>query len=192
MRSITDGCHSLHSSRYQKTLSLRRLALNCRELRLMHENTLQIANVISFSGLLQLLKQHLESACCQCTETELISLFLQDARGMKMASSVWKEFYISPKRKSFQIPSSFTSCYSPFTCVQNTFSFYFNYFYNENEQLVVTVQNSITYNSVNRSICGRDVPWIHLENTEFGNLMLLIIRIYVSFIDLDPPSSGIF
>lgn len=80
IRSITDGCHSLHSNRYQKVPSLRRPRLNCRELILMHENTLQIANVISFSGLLQLLKQHLESACCQRIETELISLSPQDAR----------------------------------------------------------------------------------------------------------------
>lgn len=62
-----------------KKCTLRRPRQNCRELRLMHENTLQIANVISFSGLLQLLKQHLDSACCQCTETELIGLSLQDA-----------------------------------------------------------------------------------------------------------------
>lgn len=82
------------------------------------------SNVISFSGLLQLLKQHLERACCQCTETELISLSLQDARGMKMAGSVWKEFCIYLRLKSFQIPSSFTFCPSALTCVQNTFSIY--------------------------------------------------------------------
>lgn len=60
--------------------------------------------------------------------------------------------------------------------VQNTFSFYF---YSGNEQLVVTAQNSITNNSVERSICRRDVPWIHLEKTQFSNLTLLIIYIYI-------------
>lgn len=54
------------------------------------------------------------------------------------------------------------------------FPFTFYYLYNENEQLVFIVQNSITYNSVNRSICARDVLWIHLEKADFSNLALLI------------------
>lgn len=50
------------------------------------------------------------------------------------------------------------------------------------------VQNSIIYNSVNRWIGGKDVPWIHLEKTQLSNLTLLIIHTHVSFIHLDYPS----
>lgn len=80
MSSITDGCRSLHCNCYQQMHTLRRPWLNCRELRLMHENILQITNVIFFSGLLHLLKQHLGSACCQHIVTDLIGLSLQDVR----------------------------------------------------------------------------------------------------------------
>ena len=124
MSSVTDSCRSHHSNRYQQTHTLRRPWLNCREWRLMHENILQVTNVISFSGLLHLLQQHLESACCQCIVPELISLSLQEVRvNERWLAQFERSFIISSNQKVFRQPWSFTSCHAAFTSVQNISSY---------------------------------------------------------------------
>lgn len=155
--------------------SLRRPGLNCREIRFMHENTLQTAKCYFLQWTLSAVKVTF-GKCLLPVHWDRTHQSLPVGCNRDEDGWLSLKVYIFLKWKCFQIPWSFTSCSSGFTCVQNTFSFYFH---NGSEQLVVTVQNSITYNSVDRSICRRDVPWIHLEKTQFSNLTLLIIHIYI-------------
>lgn len=97
-------------------------------------------------------------------------------------------FVFSSHEKIFRCLQVLYAALVPLPVFRIPFPLTFYYFYNESEQLVVTVKNSITYNTVNRSICGRDVPWIHSEKTQFSNLMLLSIHTSASFTDLEPPS----
>lgn len=99
-------------------------------------------------------------------------------------------FVFSSHKKIFRCRQVLHPALVPLPVFRIPFPLTFYYFYNESEQLVVTVKNSITYNTVNRSICGRDVPWIHSEKTQFTILgclvhthmsVLLILSLPLSF-----------
>lgn len=51
-----------------------------------------LPSVESSSGLLQLLKQHLESVCCQHIAPEWLSPSAENKGEQKTASALWKEF----------------------------------------------------------------------------------------------------
>lgn len=140
----------------------------------------------SSSGLLQLLKQRLESACCQHAVPERLGLSLQKIRVNKRRLAPFgRSSRFSSNYKVFRHPQIFTSCPSTFTCVQNIFSYclvllwwwkrVISSYGAEFRHLQVNSWKKWTLDT-----SGESRIW--------NKIMLLTINTYVNVTDLDSPS----